>query len=101
MRLLIASIVVFVIAGNIATLSCHPKVETRVVVKDSIVYKLAPVSDSLLRECIALNKKVDSLKTELFLSEFKAERMQYYIGIVEHDPSQLKFLKGWINRAIQ
>lgn len=86
---------------SIFIVSCSPKVKTRVEVRDSIVYKLAPVSDSLLNECVRLNRQVDSLQTELFLSQFRINRVEHYVGIVDHNPSQLKFLRGWIKRAIQ
>jgi hypothetical protein len=101
MRLLLATILGFVIAGNIATLSCNEKEETREVVRDSIVYLPAPSTDSLFALYAVQKKTIDSLNTELFLSEFRVERVRYYLNICIKNPSQDKFLKGWIKRAIQ
>jgi len=57
--------------------------------------------DSLLSVISANKREGDSLTMKLFLAQFKVARVQRYIGIVDHDPTQLKFLKGWIKRAIQ
>lgn len=44
---------------------------------------------------------VDSLKTKLFVSDYKVERVRHYLNITLRNPSQTKFLKGWIKRAIE
>lgn len=81
--------------------SCKGRIESREVVRDSIVYVQSPVSDSLLPLYHAQKNTIDSLKTELFLSEFRMEKVRYYLNICIKNPSQDKFLKGWIRRAIQ
>jgi hypothetical protein len=43
----------------------------------------------------------DSLITALFIANYKVERVRYYLNICLKNPSQDKFLKGWIRRAIQ
>ena len=43
----------------------------------------------------------DSLSAKLFQSNFKLERVRYYTNIVRKNPSQIKFYKGWIIRAIE
>ena len=43
----------------------------------------------------------DSLKTQLFLANYKVEKVRFYLKICLRKPSQDKFLKGWINRAIK
>lgn len=43
---------------------------------------------------------VDSLKDELFIAKYKIERVKYYLKITQRNPSQTKFLKSWINRAV-
>lgn len=42
----------------------------------------------------------DSLKADLFLSNFKVEKVRYYLNICLKNKTQDKFLKGWIRRAI-
>lgn len=50
-----------------------------------------------------LKSKNDTLKTHLFVSNYKVERVRYYLNICLKDKtgSQDKFLKGWIRRAIE
>ena len=45
--------------------------------------------------------KTDSLKTELFIANFRLERVRYYIKICKRHPKQTKFLVSWIDRAIR
>ncbi len=33
------------------------------------------------------------------INAYAGERIQYYKGIVERDPSQARFLQGWLNRV--
>jgi hypothetical protein len=54
-----------------------------------------------LSHCDSLNLTIDSLKKKLFVAKFKVERVQYYLDIVEKKPSQQKFLRGWIKRAVE
>lgn len=49
----------------------------------------------------SLQAKVDSLKTELFLAKYKIEKVKYYLAIVRRNPSQQKFLRGWVIRAVE
>lgn len=48
----------------------------------------------------SLKLKIDSLKTVLFLSNIKVEKVRFYLNICLKRPSQDKFLKGWIKRAL-
>lgn len=57
---------------------------------DTVYYK----SDSLIHV-------IDSLKSKLFLANYKVEKVKFYVKIVDRKPNQIKFLKGWINRAVQ
>jgi len=45
--------------------------------------------------------KADSLKVELFLEKERLNKVLVYCKIVERKPSQVKFLKGWVARAIK
>ena len=71
--------------------------------------KTASIS-ALINDTVYLHneKKYDSIysilrkKNDTLLNErFKIERVKYYTKIVQHNSSQLKFLVGWINRAVK
>lgn len=62
---------------------------------------IATECDSLLKDNSLLRKRIDSLNTALFVSRYKVERVKYYLKIVDRKPSQMKFLKGWIKRAVK
>ena len=51
--------------------------------------------------CDSLLMVIDSLKTQLFLSNYKVEKVKYYLKIVDKNPSQVKFLRGWMRRAVE
>ena len=51
--------------------------------------------------CSYYKNQNDSLKTELILSNYKIEKVRFYLNITIKKPSQTKFLKGWIKRAIE
>lgn len=50
---------------------------------------------------ISDKRKIDSLQTQLSILKFKIERVNYYLKICKHRPSQTKFLVSWIDRAIK
>ncbi len=60
--------------------------------KDIII---AALRDSLKQSIV----KNDSLHKQLFLANFKTINIIGYCNICIKNPSQIKFLKGWINRA--
>lgn len=43
---------------------------------------------------------INDLKDSLFVARYKIERVKYYVDIVDRKPSQIKYLKGWIKRAV-
>lgn len=43
---------------------------------------------------------IDSLNKALFLSNYRISQAKYYLKICKRNPSQDKFLKGWMNRAL-
>lgn len=45
--------------------------------------------------------QIDSLQERLFVAEYKLGRIKAYKEIVDRNPSQIKFLKGWINRVLK
>lgn len=100
------------IVFSVLIMSCQSKVEKPKTVSDStvniqvdtitnVILLPCPSADSLMAVLSAEEKKMDSLKTELFLSDLRIEKVKYYTGIVDRNPSQIKFLRGWIRRAVQ
>jgi hypothetical protein len=70
--------------------------------------QISQVSDSKFQNQSSDTCKTDSLKhvtdsltRKLFVAEYKLQRVKYYLNIAIKNPSQTKFLKGWIKRAIQ
>lgn len=45
--------------------------------------------------------QIDSLQERLFVAEYKLGRIKAYKEIADRNPSQIKFLKGWINRVLK
>lgn len=45
-------------------------------------------------------KKVDSLKTQLVLTKYQLKKIKFYVDLCMKNPSQRKFLTGWIRRVI-
>lgn len=61
----------------------------------------------IIRDTVLVTKKYDSLEVvikkkndSLFVERFKIERVKYYNKIAQNNPTQLKFLRGWINRVV-
>lgn len=42
----------------------------------------------------------DSLRRKLLVANYKLGRVRYYLNICLKNPTQEKFLKGWVRRAI-
>jgi hypothetical protein len=49
---------------------------------------------------IRKNQLLDSLSKQVFVARYKLERVKYYLKIAQRNPSQTKFLKSWISRAV-
>lgn len=49
----------------------------------------------------SITRVIDTLRTNLFISNYKVEKVKYYLAIVLRNPSQEKFFKGWIRRAVE
>jgi sRNA-binding regulator protein Hfq len=62
---------------------------------------LAILLDKTNSQLVAYKHQTDSLKTQLFLANYRVEQVKVYIKICNRKPSQIKFLKGWITRAVQ
>lgn len=46
------------------------------------------------------SQRIDSLSKELFLANFKVEKVRYYLNICLKNKTQDKYLKGWVRRAL-
>lgn len=59
------------------------------------VYQDVPIYDTVyVGNC-------DSLQMRLRAANFRLHRIRYYTNICNRNPSQDKFLRGWINRALK
>lgn len=92
-----------VLVTNKDTLVVYKPIEKKIV--DSNVIKKADSLAILLgkanNQLAAYKHQTDSLKTQLFLANYRVEQVKVYIKICNRKPSQIKFLKGWITRAVQ
>lgn len=76
--------------------SCNPsKVENQIVVVHDTVYAARAVN------CDSLLTANDSIDKALFKAAFAIERVRYYMACVDRKPSNIKYLKGWVKRAIE
>ena len=57
--------------------------------------------DTLTKGYDSLKYLSDSLRVKLFLAQYKVENVKNYIKIVKHNPSQMKFFLGWVDRAVR
>lgn len=68
-----------------------------------VVYKIdsfyIKCNDSLCLEIDSLNNKIKILNEELFVSNFKLERIKEYNRIAGNG-NNIKYLRGWINRVL-
>lgn len=78
-----------------STIAQIPEIEVRI---DTIYIRQN--NDSLLNIIKNLRLEQNELKDELFVSNYRIERAKYYLKIVKRNPSQLKFLVSWMNRAL-
>lgn len=85
------------------------KTDDNVVVKYNTVHDTIYIKDST--EILKLQKEVlkskdsikfikDSLGEQLFVANYKLQRIKYYTNIVDKKSSQIKFYKGWIKRVL-
>ena len=101
----------FLIIALLFMISCNTNKKVNPVVipepaKEVVFHKCPdPVH---IRDTVYLTKKFDSLQIvikkkndSLFIERYKIERVKYYTKIVEKNPSQSVFLRGWINRVLK
>lgn len=76
-----------------------------VVVKDTVYIPFNVPCDTpkpifIAASCDSFRRVNDSLYKALFNANYKIERVRYYLSITLRNPTQDKFLKGWVRRAI-
>lgn len=67
---------------------------------DSVTQQCTKLKDSVnvLKDSISVINK--SIKKELFIANYKLERIRYYNSIAAKG-NNIKYLRGWINRVIK
>lgn len=84
-----------------STQAYHEQVSKRLYDSDSLV-NVYEKEILKLDSIIFYQKKInDSLRTKLFLANFKIQKVKKYLNICIKNPTQDKFLKGWIRRAVE
>lgn len=94
--------------------SCKPKTvkDNKLQYKiDSLNTELAITKDSLKLEQLKYQDAISnlticdstskSLNSELFVANYKLGRIKEYCDIVKRDNTQLKYLRGWVMRALE
>jgi hypothetical protein len=101
MKLLIITLALVAIAScrNGQSAEC-PEVDTASIVMPYILLRDS-AAEIPAREAAIVYRVPDSIANQLFLARYKLERVKYYLNICLRNPSQDKFLKGWIRRAIE
>lgn len=51
--------------------------------------------------CAYYKRKCDTLQHKYNMASFRLKQVQYYVNIVNKKPSQIKYLKGWVSRALR
>lgn len=78
-----------------------------IIAKDSIIYlnNLIKTKDKSCENCFESLRQYDSsntnLRAELFIANYKLGRIKEYCELVRKDNTQIKFLRGWINRVLE
>lgn len=96
-------------ASMIFLLSCQSNKTEPIIIlpercacEDSIKLEMLEGQIALLEnQLVAGRLQFDSVKTKLFHAEYRLERVRYYLNICLRNPTQDKFLKGWVRRAIE
>ena len=97
-----------ILTGILVSYCSSPTVEQPI---EKIVY--VPVEDSVaigenvaLREMLrrtqdSLNAFKHTMSSDEFIARYKLERIRYYTNIVDNNPKQMKYYKGWIKRVLE
>lgn len=58
-------------------------------------------SGQVTDSCAFYKRQNDTLKHNLYMTNKKLTKILFYDNLVIKKPSQLKFLKSWVNRAMK
>ncbi len=105
MKKVIVSIVTFV--SIVCCVTCCSKTKTNEIQEQHIkVIRDTIIDATCLDSIIILNAKldsnkiiIDSITSELFVSNYKLGRIRYYNNIAGKG-NNIKYLRGWINRTL-
>lgn len=98
------SIILMACANNAAQIPVKDSTYGIQTYPDTAGYRIFVTNGKLSRDSSrneVLRRENDSLRTALFQAQFKVNKVRYYLKICLRNPSQDKFLKGWVKRAIQ
>jgi hypothetical protein len=64
-------------------------------------YPVTVVDSTVFRKNVLLQRRNDQLHDSLVLVKYKLARINEYRNIINRNPSQVKFIRGWLNRVFQ
>ena len=87
--------ILFLVSCNTAT-----PIQTKI---DTVYIKSVDTIIAKSKDCKydSIKAITDSLRTKLFLVNYKIEKVKFYTRLVDKKPSQMVFYKGWIIRAVE
>lgn len=83
------------------TNAAESRIDTVQIVKTDTVFVHKTDTVFVAKQSDSLRAVIRSLNDQLFIANYRVERARYYLKIVQRNPSQLKFLVSWINRALK
>lgn len=101
------TIVVSIVSMFIVACSSPPVKETIYIpVKDTVneqsnIARIIRLEHDITLYQDSLKLMRDSLGEDLFIANYKLAKIKRYTDIVDKNPKQLKFYKGWINRVLK
>lgn len=94
----------YLIIALLALASCQRPLKplNPVVIHDTVYVPQVAPCDTLFYVCKidSMDKRIDRYANALLKEKTRMEQVQKYIRIVLNNPSQIKFLRGWNNRAL-
>ena len=86
----------------------HKSEVTPLTINEPVIESHKCPNPIIIRDTVYLTKQYDSLQIvinkkndSLFVERYRLERVKYYNKIAQNNSNQIKFLVGWINRAVK